>query len=97
LRAVADDLAATGTIARQQAVHIQEIVTETQQSIRGQMADVRHVILDTMREARGTLMRPIRHYAAIASGIAEGLRTFLFGRRQTEDAKIRVEKQHPAA
>jgi biopolymer transport protein ExbB/TolQ len=97
LKTVADDLAETGKIARAQVLHVQEIVTETQQSIRGQINEVRSAVRDTVDEARSTVMRPIRHYAAIATGVAEGLRTFLFGRRQPRETKVRAEEEHPAA
>ena len=44
-------------------------------------------------EARGTVMRPIRQYSAIASGIAEGIRTFFAGKRE----ETTIEEEHPAA
>src|SRR5437867_6833866 len=97
LKIVAEDLAEAGKIARAQAVHVQEIVTEAQQSIQGQINEVRNAVRDTVDEARATVMRPIRHYAAIATGIAEGVRTFLFGRQQPRETKARAEKEHPAA
>jgi flagellar basal body-associated protein FliL len=97
LKAVADDLGRTGQVAREQALHIQEIVSETQQSIRGQVAEVRTAVRDTIDEARAVVMRPIRHYSAIAVGISEGIRTFLFGRTRHKDTNVRVDPEHPAA
>jgi hypothetical protein len=91
LKTVSDDLTQTGRIVREQAQHVQEMVSETQASIRQDMTDVRERILSTVDEARGAVMRPVRQCSAIAMGIAEGIRTFLFGSRTT------VEKDRPAA
>ena len=96
LKAVADDLTETGKIARAQALHIQEFVTESQQNIRSQLAEVREVVMDTVQEARVVAMRPIREYSAIAMGISAGIRTF-FGRKRRAGEKIVVEEEHPAA
>jgi len=82
LKTVSDDLAHAGKIAREQAVHAQQIVTETHDNIRGQLFEVRERIVDTVDEARDVIMRPIRQYSAIASGIAAGVRTFFAPRRK---------------
>jgi hypothetical protein len=58
-----------------------------------------HRILDTVGEARGVVMRPVRQYAAMASAIAEGLRT-LFAGPETDSVKTESEiREHdrPAA
>ena len=89
LKTVSDDLAQAGKIAREQAVHAQQIVTETHDNIRGQLFEVRERIVDTVDEARDVIMRPIRQYSAIASGVAEGLRTFFAPRRKTETAETK--------
>jgi hypothetical protein len=96
LKTVSEDLVETGTIAREQAGHLHEILTTAQNDVRGQMADVRARVLDTVDEARYAVMRPVRQYSAIASGVAEGLRTFLFGRRKRTD-EIIVRDERPAA
>ena len=98
LKNVADDLSETGKIARAQALHVQEIVTESQQNIREQITEVRTVVADTVQDARAIVLRPIRQYSAIATGIAVGIRTFLFGRKPRE-ADVEEEKGHqfPAA
>jgi len=87
LKTVSDDLAQAGKIAREQAVHAQQIVTETHDNIRGQLFEVRERIVDTVDEARDVIMRPIRQYSAMASGIAEGLRTFFSPRRKPGTAE----------
>src|SRR6266850_4500215 len=81
LKSVSNDLAQTGEIARAQILHIQESVIETRENIRMQLGDVRERVLDTVDEARETVMRPIRQYSALAQAIAEGIRT-LFRSRQ---------------
>ena len=98
LKTLSNDLAETGKIAREQVLHVQEVVTETQDAIRGQMFEVRERVLDTVDEARDVVMRPVRHYSAIACGIAVGLRTFFSRPRQqpsTED--VGEEPRWPAA
>src|SRR5262245_2447298 len=98
LKGVTNDLTETGKIARAQALHVQEIVTESHENIRGQMADIRGAVTDTMLEARRIVLRPIRHYSAIAIGIAEGVRTFFFRRKPAEEqATADTEREFPAA
>ncbi|HYR43600.1 MAG TPA: hypothetical protein VER98_11290 [Terriglobia bacterium] len=95
LKSVSNDLAQTGEIARAQILHIQESVIETRENIRMQLGDVRERVLDTVDEARETVMRPIRQYSALAQAIAEGIRT-LFRGRQEEVKDIDIEER-PAA
>jgi hypothetical protein len=98
LKIVADDLQETGKIARAQALHVQEIVIESKESIREQIADVRGVVTGTMQDARAIVLRPIRHYSAIAIGIAEGVRTFFRRKPKEPDVVIAEEgRQFPAA
>jgi len=97
LKAVAADLAETGKIARNQALHVQEIVTGTGESIRQQVAEVRTAVKDTMREARNVAMRPIREYSAIAMGFAAGIRTFFSRKRPSAKASSQREEHPPAA
>ena len=93
LKSVSNDLAQTGEIARAQILHIQEIITETRENIRMQLGDVRERVLDTVDEARETVMGPIRQYSAIAQAIAEGIRTFFRGRH--EEVKS-IDERHAA-
>src|SRR5207237_3300747 len=81
LKTVTDDLTETGKIARQQILHVEEILVETHASVREQIADVRDVVMDTVDEARSVVMGPIREYSAIASAISAGVRTFFAGRK----------------
>ena len=93
LKTVANDLGETGKIARGQAVHLQEFVKDTESTVRQDIAQIRERVFGTVDEARGTVMRPIRQYSAIASGIAEGIRTFFAGKRE----ETTIEEEHPAA
>ena len=93
LKAVSNDLAQTGEIARAQILHIQDLVIETRENIRMQLGDVRERVLDTVDEARETVMRPIRQYSAIAQAIAEGIRTFFRGKQE----EVNTIEQRPAA
>ena len=98
LKAVSTDLAQTGELARHQVLHVQEIINETRANIRTQLIDVRERVVATVDEARATVMRPIRQYSAIASALAEGIRTFFRGRKQeVEIEEIDVREEHPAA
>jgi hypothetical protein len=92
LKAVSQDLTETGKIARGQVLNIQDCINETRDTIRGQMVEVREVVLDTADEARDLVLRPVRHFSALAMGIAVGIRTFLFGRRRTV-----TDEERPAA
>lgn len=98
LKAVSNDLAQTGDLAREQVLHIQGIIAETRANIRTQLVDVRERVLDTVDEARVVVMRPIRQYSAIAGAIAEGVRTFFSGRKEeVEIQEIEIREEHPAA
>jgi hypothetical protein len=96
LRSVSGDLSATGKIARNQALHVQDIVTETRESVRQQIADVRTAVQDTIDEARDVALRPVREYSAIAMGIAAAFRTF-FGRKRTKETDRAFKAEPPAA
>ena len=98
LKAVSNDLAQTGELAREQIVQIQGVIAETRTNIRIQLMDVRERVLNTVDEARETVMRPIRQYAAIANAVAEGVRTFFRGRKdEVEIQEIEIREEHPAA
>ncbi len=106
LTSISNDLAETGKMARDEMQHIQELLGETRDIVRGQIAEVREVVLDTVDEARDIMMRPVREYSAIMSGISAGIRTF-FGRKKVvaeapveeiEVMEIEIEDRHyPAA
>jgi ABC-type transporter Mla subunit MlaD len=98
LKAVSNNLAQTGELAREQIVQIQGVIAETRTNIRTQLNDVCERVLNTVDEARETVMRPIRQYAAIANAVAEGIRTFFRGRKdEVEIQEIEIREEHPAA
>ena len=99
LKAVSEDLTQTGELAREQVLHIQAIIAETRTNIRTQLVDVRDRVTSTVDEARELVMRPIRQYSAIASAIAEGVRTFFKGKQEEEVViqEIEIREEHPAA
>jgi hypothetical protein len=98
LKTVTYDLAETGKIARAQAEHIQETLTELRHSVREQIGDVRGTVQETVTDARRMILRPLREYSAIGVGIAEGIRTFFFGRKRKETStETEPKRKHPAA
>jgi len=97
LKTVTDDLSEAGKIARTQALQVQEFVTESKQTIREQMAEVRNVVADTVHDARTLVLRPFRHYNAISIGIAEGVRTFFRRKPKGTEAVVEEKRQFPAA
>lgn len=98
LNTAATDLAETGRIAHAEILQVQKMIRETQESIRSQIIDVRGMVLDTVDEARTVVMRPVRQYSAIASAIAEGVRTLFSGRKEeTIEAEITIQEERPAA
>ena len=104
LKSVSDDLAETGKIAREQMMQIQSLVGDTREEIRLQFLHVRERVVDTVEEARETVMRPLRQYSAIASAIAEGVRTLFKGtpeqKSTTEieaELEINIHRDRPAA
>jgi hypothetical protein len=98
LKTVSYDLAETGKIARAQAQHIQETLTEVRQGVREQIGDVRGTVQETVTDARHMILRPLREYSAIGVGIAEGIRTFFFGRKRKETPiEMEPKRKHPAA
>jgi hypothetical protein len=99
LKVVADNLTETGKIARDEALHIRKIVADAEANIHGQLFEVRERVVDTVDEARDALMRPVREYSAIASGIAVGIRTFFSRGRKAEQPSNTPEGEprHPAA
>jgi virulence-associated protein VagC len=104
LKSVSDDLAETGQLARRQMLQIQNLVGDTREEIRLQFLHVRERVVDTVEEARETVMRPIRQYSAIASAIAEGVKTFFHSASEAKatteieaELEIDIRRENPAA
>jgi hypothetical protein len=89
LRTASGDLAEAGKIARTQVRQVQELVTETQDTIREQICEVRDAVA-----------RPLREYSAISHAIGAGFRTFFYRRQQpagTQTVPPDEKHQDPAA
>lgn len=84
LRTASGDLAEAGKIARTQVRQVQELVTETQDTIREQICEVRNAVA-----------RPLREYSAIAHAIGAGVRTFFSRRKQPADTRTQPPDEKP--
>ena len=82
LQTASEELAAVGKIAHAEG-----------ETILCEIEGVRERVIETFEDARETVLQPLRRWAAIASGVAEGFRT-LFGRTSRTDAD---QREHPAA
>ena len=91
---MSEDLVAAGKIARDEAANIQELISETRDTIRGQIVEIREMVVDTVDEARDIVMQPVREYSAIAAAIAAGVRTF-FGRKKPIETPLESENEFP--
>lgn len=94
LKTASDELAEVGKIARDQAHRIEDVLNETRETIRCEVEDLRERTVDTVEEARQTILTPLRKWSAVASGIGEGLRTFF---RKTPPLAQTVDQESPAA
>jgi hypothetical protein len=83
LKTTAAELSEAGKIARDQAHAIEQTLNETRETIRVEVEDLRDRVVDTVETARETILRPMRQWSAVASGIAEGVRYFF--RREPEE------------
>jgi len=95
LKMATAELAEAGKIARDQAHAIEQTLNETRETIRLEVEDLRDRIVDTVETARTTIMRPVRQWSAVASGVAEGLRCFF--RKKSEEPAAIVKQETPAA
>src|SRR5436190_23288199 len=95
LKTAAAELAEVGKIAREQAHGIEQTLNQTRETIRLEVEDLRDRIVETVEIARTTIMRPVRQWSAVASGVAEGLRCFF--RKKSEEPAAIVKQETPAA
>ena len=95
LKETSAELAEMGKIGRDQAHRVASTVNETRESIRLEVEDIRDRIVGTVDDAKHTLLRPVRQCAAVAQGVAEGVRT-LFRGKASECADT-VKQETPAA
>jgi len=91
LKTAMEDLTQTAKITREQALLIQDIVNEAQDTVRKDIEEVRERVVGKVDQAGNIFMRPIREWSALAIGITEGIRAF-FRRKKTKD-----DEEFPAA
>jgi uncharacterized protein YoxC len=89
LKTVSEDLTEAGRMAREQVLETQEFINETQAKVREDISEIRELVLHSVDQARATIMRPIRQYAAVAQGIAVGVRTFFSRKPRSEETMER--------
>jgi hypothetical protein len=105
LKTVSEDLTEVSKAARVQINRMEGLLNEARETLYLQMTDVKDQVVDSFEEARTVVMRPVREWSAIASGIAEGVRTFFRREPEVEEvAELEVEvefrqdeRQYPAA
>ena len=90
LKTVSEDLTEVSQTVRHQVNRIDGLLNEARETFYLQVTDVKDQVADSFEEARAIVMRPIRQWSAIASGIAEGVRTF-FGRKSEADETAEAE------
>jgi ElaB/YqjD/DUF883 family membrane-anchored ribosome-binding protein len=91
LKTAMEDLTQTAKITREQALLIQDIIGEAQDTVRKDIDEVRERVVGKVDKAGDVFMRPIREWSAIALGVTEGIRTY-FRRKKTKG-----DKEYPAA
>jgi hypothetical protein len=94
LKTVSEDLTEVSKTVRLQVTRIEGLLNEARETLYLQMTDVKDRVTDSIQEARAVVMRPIRQWSAIISGVAEGVRTF-FGRKSEVRDELKVEVEFP--
>src|SRR5262245_61235719 len=94
-KAASDVLVEIGKDGREELHHIHAMVTETSDSLRGQVQDLHHRLNQIMDDLHATVMTPVRECSAIASGISAGFRT-LFRRRAASSVSEEDVRKTPA-
>ena len=92
LESVSQDLSAMGKDARTEMQRVQNLVADTETTVRNQVEELRSRINDTVEEVQERITAPVREWSAIASGVAAGVRTF-FSRRRPEATFVEIELQ----
>ena len=79
-RAASEDFVEIGKDAREEFVRLEGLLQETQSTIRDEIHEIRDRVNATVDELQHTVMRPVREWSAIATGVSVGIRSF-FNRR----------------
>jgi hypothetical protein len=93
LKTASDDLSEAGKIVREQVRRMDLARQEAEDRLRAELAAWRNRAVVTFDEAKATIMPPLRHWSAVAHGIAVGVRTFF--RHPPRDKP--EERKYPAA
>jgi hypothetical protein len=93
LRTVSEDLTEVSKTVRLQVNRVEGLLNEARETLYLHMTDVKDQVAGSFHEARSIVMRPIRQWSAIASGIAEGVRTF-FARKPEAAETAEEELDH---
>jgi hypothetical protein len=86
-RAASEDFVEVGKNARQEMGRLESLLHETQSAIRDEIQEIRERVNLTVDELQHTVMRPVREWSAIATGISVGIRSFFNRRPKAEEAK----------
>src|SRR5579884_1721742 len=89
-RVTSEDVVEIGKNARVELIRMENILSETTTLIREEVQDLRDKVNDTVDDLQRTVMRPVREWSAIATGISAGLRSF-FNRGRTTTATTTTE------
>jgi hypothetical protein len=87
-RAASEDFVAVGKNAREEFVRIEGLLHETQSAIREEIHEIRDRVNVTVDELQHTVLRPVREWSAIATGISAGLRSFFSRRPKAQEETI---------
>src|SRR5205823_2923524 len=75
-RATSEDVVQIGKSAREELVRMESMLRETQTAIRDEVQELRDRVHATVDDLQYTVMRPVREWSAIATGISTGIRSF---------------------
>ena len=97
-RAASEDIVAIGKNAREELVHMESILRDTQTAVRDEIQDLRMRVNETVDDLQHTVMRPVREWSAIATGITVGIRTFFSRKPRVDETVLKQDnRQTPAA
>lgn len=93
-RAASEDVVEIGKNAREELVRVESLLQDTQTAIRGEIQDIRDRVDETVDEIQRTVMRPVREWSAIATGVSVGLRSFFSRKPKAEETTIIVVEEN---
>jgi hypothetical protein len=87
LKTASTDLVEIGKIARGQLSQVEVMVADTREALNRLLADSRQQVTAGIDQINSTVMRPVREWSAIATGVTEGIRVFF--RRPIHEGEAR--------